>query len=193
MRVSASPFLAPQMAERVTSVRAPRSCRAAGSASPSSTARSRRCCHRCARPASEFAAPPDPTGPCLEPSATTNFRFASYRLDTPAPPAVARLWCWLVRGSEELSPPARSPESPADVGFGWNPAATLPPRSIPTDPARQETPGTNGTQSVPIGVTPQHDRFGRYTRSTPKGPPGARNPARNIAEDVQRRRGLPAL
>jgi hypothetical protein len=156
MRVSTSPTLAPQKAERVTSVRAPRSRRAAGSASSSSAARSRRCCHHCVRSASELAAPPDPTGPSLEPSTTTNSRFVSYRLDTPAPPVVAHLWHRLVHGSEELSPPARSPERPADAGSGWNPAATLPPRSIPTDPARQETPGTNGTQSVPIGFASQH-------------------------------------
>jgi hypothetical protein len=35
-------------------------------------------------------------------------------------------------------------------------------------------------------------RFGRCTRETPKGLPGALNPARNIAEDVQHRRELPA-
>jgi len=152
-----SPTLAPRVAERVTSVRAPRSRRATGSASSSAAARSRRCCHRCARTTSEITAPPDSTGPNREPSATTSSRFVSYRLDTPAPLAVARLWYRPFRGSGAPSPPIRGPERSADVGSGWNPAATSPPRSIPTDPARQETSGTIGTRSVPIGFAPQHD------------------------------------
>jgi hypothetical protein len=129
----------------MTSMRAPRSCRAFGPADPSSMARSRRCCHRCARSTSGTAAPSDPTGPNRESSATTSSRFVSYRLDTPAPPTVTRLWHRLVSRNKELSPPIRSPECPADVRSGWNPAVTLPPRSIPTDPAKQETPGTIGT------------------------------------------------
>jgi hypothetical protein len=98
-------------------------------------------------------------------------RSLSYRLDTPAPPTVARLWCRLVSGSEELSPWFHSPESPADVGSGWNPAATLPPRPIPTDPARQETPGTIGTRSMPIGSAPQHMSLRTMHPEDPEGPP----------------------
>jgi hypothetical protein len=171
MRVSTSPNLAPRMAERVTSVRAPRSRQAEGSTNSSSTGCSRRCCHRCARSISETAAPPDPTGPNRKPSATTSSRFVSYRLDTPAPPTVARPWCRLVSGSEMPSPPIRSPECPADVGSGWNPAATLPPRPIPADPARQETPGTIGTQSMPIGFASQHGSLRAMHPRNPEGPP----------------------
>jgi hypothetical protein len=60
----------PHEAERVTSMRAPRSRRATGSTGSSSVARPRWCCHRCERPASETASPPDPTEPDHEARAT---------------------------------------------------------------------------------------------------------------------------
>lgn len=55
------------------------------------------------------------------------------------------------------------------------PAGTLPRRcrhdAIPSGPARQETPGTFGTQSVPIGLATQHDELLANHRGHPEGPP----------------------
>jgi hypothetical protein len=133
-----------------------------------------------------------PDRPKLRSSSDDDPRSVSYRLDTPTPLAVARRWRRLVSGSEEPSPLIRSPECTADVRFGW----TLPRRcrhdSIPTDPARQETPGTIGTQNVPIGFAPQHKRFGRCTTKTPKGFPGARDLARTTAKRRPTSLRLPA-
>jgi len=65
-----------------------------------------------------------------------DLRSVSYRLDTPAPPAVARRWRRLVSGSEEPSLLIRSPESPVDVRSARNPAVTLPPRLDPYRPCQ---------------------------------------------------------
>lgn len=77
-----------------------------------------------------------PDWPKLRSSSDDNPRSVSYRLDTPTPPAVARRWRRLVSRSEEPSPLIRSPECTADVRFGWNPAATLPPRLDPHRPCQ---------------------------------------------------------
>jgi hypothetical protein len=77
-----------------------------------------------------------PDWPKLRSSSDDNPRSVSYRLDTPTPPAVDSRWRRLVSGSEKPSPLIRSPECPADVGFGWNPAATLPPRLDPHRPCQ---------------------------------------------------------
>jgi hypothetical protein len=56
----------------------------------------------------------------------------------------------------------------------WGPAGTLPRRcrhgAFPTDPARQETPGTIGTQSMPIGFASQH---GLLPTMHPRNPEGS--------------------
>ena len=134
MRGSTSPIFAPR-SQTVTSVRTPKSRRVAGSTDSSSTDCSRRCCHPCARSTSECEST-RPDWPKLRSSGDDNPRSVSYRLDTPTPPAVARRWRRLVSGSEKPSPLIRSPECPADVGFGWNPAATLPPRLDPHRPCQ---------------------------------------------------------
>ena len=116
----------------------------------------RRCCHRRQAAASDPASPPDSTEPDYAPPATTT--HALYPIG------------WIHRRRQRL--PAFDASSSAQAMMPslsvrsrnarpmWGPAGTLPQRcrygAIPTDPARQETPGTLGTQSVPIGLASQH-------------------------------------
>lgn len=120
-------------------------------------------------------------------------RSVSYRLDTPTPPAVARLRRRLVSASDGAT--ASEPQS-GNARPMWGPAGTLPQRcrrvAIPTDPTRQETPDTFGTRSVPIGLATQHDGSRRHTMETPKGLLGARNLARVTIGNVRPRRGFSA-
>jgi hypothetical protein len=113
-----------------------RSRRVEGSTSSSTTVASRRCCHRCETTASETAFPVDPTGPGHEARTTTTptqYPIGWIHRHRRRLPAVS------VGSSAEAtmpSPSIRSPECPADVRSGWNPAATLPPQRDPHRPCQ---------------------------------------------------------
>lgn len=193
MRVSTSPILAPRMTERMTSVRAPRSRRARGSATSSSADRSPRCCHRCALSTSETTSPPDPTGPNRERCATTNSCSVSYRLDTPAPPTVARLWHRLVSRSEQLSLAIRSSEMPDRCGIRLEPCRDVTATVDPHRPCQtRDSRYHRNAERADWSRTATRFASGDAPEKSRRIPLAPSTPRKTSPKNVQHRRGLPA-
>jgi hypothetical protein len=146
--------------------------RVAGSASSSSTMSRRRCHHRLRTDRLRTRLTTR-----LDRSKTTSLaddhsRSVPYRLDTPTSPAVARCRRRFVSTSDDA---IAVDSQPGNARPMWGLAGTLPQRcrhgAIPTDPARQETPDTLGTQHVPIGFASQHGWLLTMYHGNPEGPP----------------------
>jgi hypothetical protein len=126
--------------------------------------------------ASEPASPPDSTVPDYE-LRRRPLALSTLRLDTPTAPAVARCRRRFVSTSDDV---IAVDSQPGNARPMWGLAGTLPQRcrhgAIPTDPARQETPDTFGTQNVPIGFASQHGWLLTMHHGDPEGPPWCPQP-----------------
>lgn len=152
----------------------------------------RRCCHRrqASRLKSRLSTRLDKSR--LRVSGDDHSRPVSYRLDTPTSPAVARHRRQLVSASDDVIAFDSIRKRPVDVGFGWNPVVTLPPRRDPHRPCQTRNSEYLRYEACRLALHRNTVGSRRCITEIPKDLPDARNLTRNNAEDVQPRRGLTA-
>ena len=143
----------------------------------------RRCCHRRQASSLRFRISTRLDSSRLRSSGDDHSRSVPYRLDTPTSSAVARRRRQLVSASDDVIAFDPIWKRPVDVGFGWNPAATLPSRRDPPRPCQTRDSGYLRNEACRLALHRNTVDSRRCTTETPKGLPGARNLTRIIAED----------